>query len=272
MSTRILLINILLKDKSDLVGVEEFIPNAYILGAMEKPNLPFQDIKVISTKFSKVGKTTLEKYPNLEWVVHRGHGVDSVNLDLCRKRNVGVVATYPNTEGCSLWIVDKIIRGNTTIFGNGVISKRIRELIDNKCYIVDTKTSEDTIQKHLSNSVNVIACVPLTERTDGYFNYELFRDVKHINFISIARANCHNNSDILQLVNENKLSTAHIDILGTNYRDELLNTKKVFYYKHSSWDFLKHKNDHKRLNDIIKSCLTNEVKNPILDRRESLWI
>ena len=50
--------NILLKDKSDLVGVEESIPNAYILGAMENPNLPFEDIKVISTKFSKVGKTT----------------------------------------------------------------------------------------------------------------------------------------------------------------------------------------------------------------------
>ena len=53
--------NIVLKDKSDLVGVENYIPNAYILGAMEKADhIPINDIKVISTKFSKVGKTTLE--------------------------------------------------------------------------------------------------------------------------------------------------------------------------------------------------------------------
>ena len=79
--------SILLKDKSDLVGVENYIPNAYILGAMEKSDhIPVNDIKVISTKFSKVGKTTLEKYPNLEWVVYRGHGTDHINLDLCRKQ------------------------------------------------------------------------------------------------------------------------------------------------------------------------------------------
>ena len=78
--------NILLKDKSDLAGVEKYIPNAYILGAMEKADhIPINDIKIISTKFSKVGKTTLDKYPNLEWVVYRGHGTDSINLDLCKR-------------------------------------------------------------------------------------------------------------------------------------------------------------------------------------------
>ena len=62
--------NILLKDKSDLMGVEDYIPNAYILGAMERADhVPVKDIKILSTKFSKVGKTTLDKYPNLEWVV-----------------------------------------------------------------------------------------------------------------------------------------------------------------------------------------------------------
>ena len=64
--------SILLKDKSDLVGVENYIPNAYILG-YGADHIPINDIKIISTKFAKVGKTTLEKYPNLEWVVYRGH-------------------------------------------------------------------------------------------------------------------------------------------------------------------------------------------------------
>ena len=43
--------SILLKDKSDLVGVEDYIPNAYVLGAMEKADhVPINDIKVLSTK------------------------------------------------------------------------------------------------------------------------------------------------------------------------------------------------------------------------------
>ena len=49
--------NTLLKDKSDLVDIEKFIPNAHILGAMQKADgIPANEIKVISTKFSKVGK------------------------------------------------------------------------------------------------------------------------------------------------------------------------------------------------------------------------
>ena len=57
--------NIILRDKSDLNGIEEFIPNSYIVGAMEKSDhIPVNDIKVISNKFTKIGKTILDKYPN----------------------------------------------------------------------------------------------------------------------------------------------------------------------------------------------------------------
>ena len=43
--------NIILRDKSDLNGIEEFIPNSYIVGAMEKSDhIPVNDIKVISNK------------------------------------------------------------------------------------------------------------------------------------------------------------------------------------------------------------------------------
>ena len=84
------------------MGVEDYIPNAYILGAMERADhVPANDIKVLSTKFSKVGKTTLDKYPNLEWVVYRGHGTDHINLNLCKKHIVGVIPTKPlETDSC----------------------------------------------------------------------------------------------------------------------------------------------------------------------------
>ena len=263
--------NVLLKDKSDLDGVCEIIPASNILGAMEKPNLPFQDIRVISTKFSKVGKTTLEKYPNLEWVVYRGHGTDSINLDLCKKHNVGVITTNPKaeTESCAQWIYDKIeYTGNTVIFGNGVISQRLQMIMDTPYHVVDTKTPSKNIRNWLQdvNLVNVVSCVPLTKQTENMFNYDLFSSSTCCIFVSISRAKCHDNESLLRLINEYKIQEMHIDTLGTEHRDELLKTNKVHYYKHTSWDYLGLRNTHDELKSIIDSCLINEVVNPVVDR------
>ena len=268
---------ILLKDKSDLVGVENYIPNAYILGAMEKSDhIPVNDIKVISTKFSKVGKTTLEKYPNLEWVVYRGHGTDSINLDLCKKHNVGVITTNPKaeTESCAQWIYDKIEHtGHTVIFGNGVISKRLQLMMDTPYDVVDTKTPSKNIRNWLQDVdlVNVVSCVPLTKQTENMFNYDLFSSSTCCIFVSISRARCHDNQSLLRLINEYKIQEMHIDTLGTKHRDELLKTNKVHYYKHTSWDYLGLRNTHDKLKNIIDSCLINEVVNPAVDRTKTFF-
>ena len=269
--------NILLKDKSDLVGVENYIPNAYILGAMEKSDhIPVNDIKVISTKFSKVGKTTLEKYPNLEWVVYRGHGTDSINLDLCKKHNVGVITTNPKaeTESCAQWIYDKMeYTGNTVIFGNGVISQRLQMIMDTPYHVVDTKTPSKNIKNWLQDVdlVNVVSCVPLTKQTENMFNYDLFSSSTCCIFVSISRAKCHDNESLLRLINEYKIQEMHIDTLGTEYRDELLKTNKVHYYKHTSWDYLGLRNTHDELKSTIDSCLTNEVIDSAVDRTKTFF-
>jgi hypothetical protein len=67
------------------------------------------------------------------------------------------------------------------------------------------------------------------------------------------------------------IATAHIDTLGTNLRDELLQTNKIFYYNHTSWNFLGDKNDHVKLKKIIEDCLSNKVDNAILERQENKW-
>ena len=62
--------NVILKDKSDITPVVlERFPSANILGAYGRVDtINPDDIKIISTKFSKVGKVTLDRYKNLEWV------------------------------------------------------------------------------------------------------------------------------------------------------------------------------------------------------------
>src|SRR6056300_1418366 len=95
--------NVILKDKSDITPVVlERFPSANVLGAYDKPDImTSDDIKVLSVKFSKVGKVTLDRYKNLEWVVCRSHGVDNVNEKEIKSRNIGVVSTNPTTKQCA---------------------------------------------------------------------------------------------------------------------------------------------------------------------------
>ena len=103
------------------------------------------------------------------------------------------------------------------------------------------------------------------------FNYELFKNVNDMNFVSISRAKTHNNKDLLKLIAEKKLKSIFIDTLGTEVRDELINTGKVTYTNHMSWDYLGHQNDHNKLSEIVQSCLDDDVENPVLERRMNKW-
>ena len=42
--------------------------DSYIVGEWRNQAIYLNDIKVISNKFTKIGKTILDKYPNLEWI------------------------------------------------------------------------------------------------------------------------------------------------------------------------------------------------------------
>mgnify|MGYP007132595354 CR=1 FL=1 len=55
--------NCLLKDKADITEVTlQRLPSINILGAFEKPTLDKDKIKVLSVKFSKVGKKTFTNF------------------------------------------------------------------------------------------------------------------------------------------------------------------------------------------------------------------
>ena len=49
--------DVLLKDKADIVeSVLERLPDVQVLGAYEKPKDTYPEVKVLSVKFSKIGK------------------------------------------------------------------------------------------------------------------------------------------------------------------------------------------------------------------------
>jgi len=92
--------------------------------------------------------------------------------------------------------------------------------------------------------------------------------------ISVSRADVIDNDSLLR--NIDNITEAHIDTLDSKNRDELLNTKKVFYYNHTAFSFNfsyekdKYYFDH--LENVIKDCIENDCKNykPVLQRQEQV--
>ena len=87
-----------------------------------------------------------------------------------------MIPTKPSaeTDSCAHWMKDKLVDGKTLIFGNGAISKRLQELINNYD-VIDSKTKVDQISDKYQNTV---ACVPLNKSTENMFNYRLFSSAK----------------------------------------------------------------------------------------------
>ena len=244
----------------------------------------FDDVKLISTKFSKVGKVTLERYKNLEWVVCRAHGVDTVNIEECRKRNVGVVSN-PTFKPCGEWICDKITDDDAIlIFGNGSISKEVQKRIGN-FNVVNSKTEQKEIDRYLKFCKTIIITIPLNKNTKNYFNRTLFSKIQNdVTIISIARGDVIDNGrKLLEFSSSGKLKIGHFDMLSTDIRNTLISQKNIRYYEHTSWEYNQPKDSNGKLGGyvnvefadnlkkVIDSCLENKVKNPHLKRLDNVW-
>ena len=246
--------NILLRDKKDLSGIEKFFDYpVYILGAMEKlpPYILPDDIEILSTKFTKVGKTTLDRFPNLRLVITRGHGNDFVNQELCDKKDIEVVRLNPYIESCARWCVDKVDKGPVTIFGAfGTIGKRVVELLKEPtrevwpCVLPIGSEGVDA-DMAWNSSNTVISCISSSDENKYFFNKVLFEKfINPINFISISRQKTYNNNDLIDLLNDgNKFREIHIDTVDAHRRDELLRFSNFHYYEHSSWNYVEQNND-----------------------------
>lgn len=276
---------VLLKDKSDISEVVlQRLPSINVLGAYEKPTLNKDDIRVLSVKFSKVGLKTFTDYKNLEWVVCRSHGIDNVNIEEARKRNIGIVATAPTAKPCANWIHHKIKEDDSIlIFGNGAISRELQKKIGN-FNVVNSKTNQDEIDRYLKFCKTIVITVPLNERTKHYFDRTFFSKIKNdIDIISISRGEVFDNGAILDFSVSGKLKHGHFDMLSSDGRKVLLEQKPIRYYEHVSWEYNQPKDSHGKLGGyvnvefadtlkmIIDSCLEDRVEDAHLNRIKNLW-
>lgn len=267
---------VILKDKKDLTDqILTLLPKANVLGAYENPDhIDFDSIEVLSVKFSRVGKVTLERFPNLKWVVCRSHGIDTVNRDDCVKRNVGIVAMNPHSTQCANWIYDKMIDfESVTIFGNGSISKALQSKLTTY-NVVDSKTERHVIDEYLKDSKTVVSVLPLNDRTENYFDEYKFNLMPNgVNIISISRGDLFNSNALEGFVRGEKLNKGHFDMLPTKHRESIVKHPNVSYYNHTSFEFGDVAQDQygQQLKLVVDRCLLDDVKNPELGRTNNKW-
>ena len=88
--------------------------------------------------------------------------------------------------------------------------------------------------------------------------------------ISVSRANVIDNTALLN--NLDNITHAYVDTLDSKHREELLESGKVTYTKHTAFEYgFSYENNTKYfddLNSVIVDCLNNNVDKPILSRSE----
>lgn len=229
---------VLLKDKGDLS--EEVISqfdNINVLGAYENSDrIDKERIRILSVKFSRTGKRTLDQYPNVKWIVCRSHGIDNINEFECKKRGIRVVATSPDALPCTDWIYNKIEDDKVLIFGNGSISKELQSRLKNY-RIVNSKTNYSDIDKWLKHCKTIVVAMSLTSDTKGYFNKEFFDKLENrVNIVSISRGELFDNDALIDSIKEEKIGIGEFDILSPHRREELLEYPFIRWYNHSAWE------------------------------------
>lgn len=253
---------VLFKDKKDITeAFKSLFPNASYIGAMSKiPNNP--SIKILSVLFSYVGIKTLSTLPNLKYVVARSHGIEKINLELCKEHGITICKVDPFSDSTSDYIIENIKKYNFEepycFYGFGSINKEVlNKLSSSQHFIINSKTNNKMIEAILLDSKTIILSVSANKSTKNLFNKELFNKMQpHTNLISISRSSVINNQALLDAIRNEIIDFAVIDCLSIELREELLETKKVIWTQHCAWCCnLNQSRYPSKVKEVIDSCL-----------------
>jgi len=249
---------ILYKDKADIDDLfKKTLPAGFYLGAMEKPTSKMLESEILSVKFSKVGETTIRNMPNLKYIINRAHGTDNINLNLCEKRGIKVLSASPTTFEVGSKIIKELdcCLPPYTIVGYGNIGQFVHKKI--KARIITSSTKKEDIEKILKKTKTLIGTVSLNTTTKNYFNKDVFKHLKKADMIHVSRSETINNEDLLEAIKNENIIFAVIDTLGPIMREEIINTGKVAYTKHTFW---KYNFDKKRYLKAIAETINSILK------------
>ena len=256
---------IVLKDKKDI----KHCPASFLKdheweshGQYDSLQFVNPSVKVLSVQFTKVGEKTYKAFPNLEWIIIRQHGFDNVNLAECEKRSIGVVTTKPFAQSTADWINSFIEEtDNVALIGHGSIGSKV------KANNIHSFLRENTYI-NLKDFDTLVVTVP-PRGNDKLIGEKILSNFKG-KLISVSRSTVIDNEVLYKHINN--ISHAYVDTLDDHLRQELLDTGKVTYTKHTAFEYnFSYENNTKYfddLNNTIVECLNNNIDKPILSRSE----
>jgi lactate dehydrogenase-like 2-hydroxyacid dehydrogenase len=264
--------HVVFKDKADMTpGVMAHFPGATLVGAREK--FEGGETTVLSTKFSRVGKGTLDRCPELQAIVVRAHGVDMVDVDECQKRGIQVFSTAPTAASCAQWLRSKTPTepGNIVLLGRGPIGRAYLGL-QSCTAVITSKTPKEEVEVILRSADTLIFTLPLTEATRDYtFKYPVVdRRERPVTVISISRGELFGNARLRSAVQGGTLVQGHFDILDPSGREDLLaSCPNLHYYGHVAWkhaplEELSYAEDLKRVIDSASRVQSTGPRGPQL--------
>ena len=256
---------IVLKDKKDI----KYAPASFLKdyeweshGQYDSLDFVNPEVKVLSVQFTKVGEKTYKAFPNLEWIIIRQHGFDNVNLAECEKRSIGVVTTKPFAQSTADWINSFIEEtDNVALIGYGSIGSKV------KANNIHSFLRENTYS-NLKDFDTLVVTVP-PRGNDKLISEKILSNFKG-KLISVSRSTVIDNEVLYKHINN--ISHAYVDTLDDHLRQELLDTGKVTYTKHTAFEYnFSYENNttyFADLNNTIVECLNNNIDKPILPRNE----
>ena len=211
------------------------------------------DVEILSVSHSKIGVSTLDRFPNLKLITVRGSGYNNIPVQECTSRGIWVsnTVTYDASRSVAEFTIMQILNGvrkksvidnyvgkgatsfksmpramggllknkQVAIIGYGRIGKIVDEILESmgvNTIIIHT-TGIDSV-KSLSGvkwaDIITIHC-PLTANLEGIFDEQFFNMCKKgVVLVNTSRGKLIKSIDLLDALNKKKVGYAALDVLS----------------------------------------------------------
>ena len=119
------------------------------------------------------------------------------------------------------------------LLGAGKIGQMLSLSLDHEVTEVTSQTDYNTIYPYMDTfDTIVVASSPTPQPIVDHTLLEKFNG----SIISISRPACIDNEALLEAANDGRITHAQMDMLDPKGREELIETGKVKYHKHTAWE------------------------------------
>lgn len=215
----------------------KLFPGCRIKGSRQKlVDGDWESVTHISVAHTPIGKTILDRCPNLQWVMIRGHASNCVNLSECKRRGVGVISAGAFTVNCAEYIVKHVGPKPWVLFGFGRIGMAVATILGGVHGTITSMTSPDDVENMVKTAGTIMVTVPPPRMPrPPVFGKRLLSLCRDVKLVSISHEPVFNWMALLESVENHNVGSAVLDTVDDGFKDRLLATGRVMWTADSAW-------------------------------------